>query len=132
MNYLLDTDACASIIRDIRAPSLRFAQNAAVSRISTVSITELEMWLLNPRTPLRYRPKFFNLVQNVPLLAVTEPIAHRAAMIHHGLRGLAQRIHLGDALIAATALEQGLTLITRPKPPFTRILGLTVIDWSIP
>jgi predicted nucleic acid-binding protein len=132
MSYLLDTDVCASIIRDIRAANLRFAQHTAVSRISVVSITELEMWLLNPRTPLRYRTKFFNLAQNVPLLPVTEPIAHRAAMIHHGLRSLGQRIHLGDALIAATALEQGLTLITRPTPPFTRIPGLTVIDWSIP
>jgi tRNA(fMet)-specific endonuclease VapC len=128
MSYLLDTDACASIIRDVLAASNRFAQHAAASCISVVSVTELEMWLLRRRTPLRYRQKFFNLLHGVALLPVTEPIAHRAAMIHHGLRSLGQSIGLGDALIAATALEQGLTLITRPTPHFTRIPGLTMID----
>jgi predicted nucleic acid-binding protein len=81
MSYLLHTDTCSSIIRDVRGVSNRFAQHPTEVHVSVVSLTGLEIWLLKFRTPLRYRRPFFNLQQRVTLLDVNEPIAHRAATI---------------------------------------------------
>lgn len=100
--------------------------------VSVMTLTGLEIWLLKSRTPLRYRRTFFNFVQGITLLDVTEPIAHRAAMIDSSLRSQGQRFGLADLLIAATTLERGLTLVTRKIPQFASIPGLSVIDWSIP
>jgi predicted nucleic acid-binding protein len=65
----------------------------------------------------------FIVPQSLTILDVTEPTAHRAAMIHKGLNSQGQRIGLGDALIAGTALESGLILVTRriPSSPTFRV-----------
>lgn len=132
MSILLDTDICSSIIRNVPIVMHHHARYTANLHLSVVSITELELWLLRFRTPLHYRQTFFNLQYSFLLLDVTEPIAHRAAMITNGLRNQGRRIGLGDSLIAATALEYGLTLIVRNVGPFTSIPALTVSDWSVP
>jgi predicted nucleic acid-binding protein len=132
MTILLDTDICSSIIRNVPRIMQHYAQHSGSSYLSVVSITELELWLLRFRTPLSYRQKFFNFQQTLRLLDVTEPIAHRAAMITNGLKSQGQRIGLGDSFIAATALEHGLTLVSRNLSPFTNIPGLTATDWSTP
>ncbi len=44
------------------------------------------------------------------------------------LRRLYQKLKLGDAIIAATALTHNLTLLSRNIADFKRIEGLTVID----
>jgi len=132
MTVLLDTDICSSIIRKVPHVMRHYTQHSGSSHLSVVSITELELWLLRFRTPLSYRQKFFNFQQYLHLLNVTEPIAHRAAMITNALKSQGQRIGLGDSLIAATALEHGLTLVSRNLSPFTNISGLLAIDWSTP
>ena len=132
MSYLLHTDTCSSIIRDVQVVRGRFAGHPVGLFVSAVSLTGLEIWLLRPRTPLRHRTGYFNSQQGVTILDVTEPIAHRAAMIDSGLRGAGQRLGLADLLIAATALERGLTLVTHSTRRFAGIAGLTVIDWAVP
>lgn len=43
---------------------------------------------------------------------VTEPIAHRAAELVRGTGGAGERMNLSDAIIAATALQHGLTCVS--------------------
>ena len=132
MSYLLHTDMCSSIVRDVRAVSNRYALHPVGLHVSVASLTGLEVCLLRSKTPLRYRRTFFNFVQRVTVIDVTEPIAHRAAIIDSGLRGQRQRLGFADLLIAATALERELTLVTRKIPQFASVPGLTVINWNIP
>jgi predicted nucleic acid-binding protein len=132
MNHLLDTDICTLIVQAADPAFLRFSQVSAPPAVSVVSITELERWLLRSGRPLHHQRPFFALLRQVSLIDVTEPIAHRAALVGHGLRSQQRRIGLGDALIAATALERGLTLVTHSTQVFAGIPGLTVEDWSVP
>ncbi len=132
MSHILHTDTCASIIRDAQPAKTRFAQSQSGLQVSVLSVTGLEIWLLRPKSPLHYRTRFFNFLQCVSLIEVTEPIAHRAAMIVNGLQGHGLKIKLADSIIAATALEQGLPLVTHSIKRFANIPGLTVLDWSVP
>lgn len=132
MSYLLHTDTCASIIRNAQPMKTRFTQALPGVQMSVISVTGLELWLLRPRTPRRYRPEFFSFAQFVALVDVTEPIAHRAAMLTYLFRRQGHRIGLADLLIAATAVENQWTLVTHSTPRFANIPGLTVIDWNVP
>lgn len=132
MSQLLDTDTCTLIIRQVPPASDHFARRTGPLYLCAVSITELEIWLLRRRTPLRYQQPYFSVQQAVTVLDVTERIAHRAALLSvgSGRRGL--RFGLGDALVAATALEHGLTLVTHSTQRFANVAGLTVLDWAVP
>lgn len=132
MSILLDTDICSSIIRNVPIVMQHYVNYTASVYLSVVSITELELWLLRSRTPFSYRQRFFALQQRLLLVDITEPIAHRAAMITNGLRNQGRRIGLSASFIAATALELGLTLVAQNVRPFAGIPGLSVIDWGVP
>jgi predicted nucleic acid-binding protein len=133
MSHLLDSDTCTAIIRNT---PLEVGQAASRHRgrlhASVISVTELEVWLLRRRTPLRYSYGFLGLMQVIALIDVNEAIAHRAALVTRELARQGQRMGVEDTLIAATALERGLTLVTRSPVSFSRISGLTVVDWSVP
>jgi predicted nucleic acid-binding protein len=60
---------------------------------------------------------------SAPIFAITDAIADHAV----GLKR-ARKMSLGDALIAATALEHNLPLVTRNSRDFTWIESLRVID----
>jgi predicted nucleic acid-binding protein len=132
MSFLLDSNTCVAVVRNAPLVSGRCAQHRGSLYLSTVSVTEVTGWLLRARTPIRYGQVFLALVANLMLLDVTEPIAHRAAMIGSWLRQRNQRLGLADLLIAATALEHNLTLVTRSPRSFIAIPGLVVINWAVP
>lgn len=64
----------------------------------------------------------------VPVYPVSEEIALRAGMIDGELRGRGFSIGMMDALIAATALEQGDGVATRNTRHFKRVPGLEVVE----
>jgi tRNA(fMet)-specific endonuclease VapC len=129
MNFLLDTDIITAYLRGDRAALRRVSQNVGQLRLSVASVTEVELWLFRRRAPVRYGQAFLTLQQYLRILDVTEPIAHRAAMIASDLRRRGHRIGFADLQIAATALEHGLTLVAHRAPQFTLIPGLLLENW---
>ena len=63
------------------------------------------------------------------LLPVTEPITLRTIALM-GSISLSQGLQMGDALIAATALENGLPVLTANVKHFGTVQGLTVEAFS--
>lgn len=57
------------------------------------------------------------------VLPITQPILDEAVTLRQQ-----RKMTLGDALIAATCLVHGLTVVTRNTKDFTWIAGLTVLD----
>jgi predicted nucleic acid-binding protein len=65
-----------------------------------------------------------DFLSDFAILPLTDPIAERFARMRASLRQQGQLIPNLDLLIAATAIEEGLTLITRNVRHFARIPGL--------
>jgi tRNA(fMet)-specific endonuclease VapC len=132
MSFLLYHDTCAAFVRNLPAVVGRFGHHRGLLHVSAVTVTGLELWLLQRRTPLRYQQVYTAMLGAVQVLSVDEGIAHQAALV--GGRFLAQgrRPNPIDLLIAATALLQNLTLVTHDLQPFVGIPGLSIEDWTVP
>jgi tRNA(fMet)-specific endonuclease VapC len=61
------------------------------------------------------------------VLPLTEPAIQRFEQ----LRSLKLNVGLMDLRIAAVALENGLTVVTRNQRDFNRVPGMTTEDWSV-
>ena len=61
--------------------------------------------------------------QNVTLFPISEEVIKKASVLRQE-----KKMSLGDAIIAATALQHGLTLVTHNVKDFKWINGLSVLD----
>lgn len=64
------------------------------------------------------------------LLPITEPITHRAIALMESLT-LSHGLQMGDALIAATAAEHGMPVLTANVKHFSAVPGLVVEVFAI-
>jgi toxin FitB len=97
----------------------KFLSQQAIS-VSAVSYVEvLGYHKLTPENQ-QYFEAFF---KNIPLLPISEQVIQKASALRQQ-----KKMSLGDALIAATALIHGLTLITSNVKDFEWIEDLSVID----
>ncbi len=75
--------------------------------------------------------KFFNMFcLNNEIIELTDNIIVRAADIYADLYKSGQIIGDADILIAATAIENNLAIVTNNESHFNRITGLTVLNWN--
>lgn len=128
---LLDTDILSAIMR--REPA---AVAQARSYLSTYPqfaisiITRYEILRgLNAKRATAQLAKFEILCASMQILLLTDGIIVRAADIYAGLYQRGQLIGDADILIAATAMEHGLVLITNNENHHNRIMGLTIENW---
>ena len=120
--FLLDTNIPSEAIRtrpDPRVDAWVRAQDDATLRLSAITIGELRKGLtILPDSKRRSRLQDWLENDLIPLFAgrilpVTQAIADQWGVLS-GQRQIAGRpLSMADGLIAATALEQGLVLVTR-------------------
>jgi toxin FitB len=90
------------------------------ARVSAISIPEvLGFAELDPMAEAEFEEWF----EALSLFEVSRAVLRRSAALRRQ-----QRLKLGDAIIAATALENGCELVTRNVRDFSGIPGLTVIN----
>jgi tRNA(fMet)-specific endonuclease VapC len=137
--YLLDTDILTLIQFGHAVTVQRLATHPEADvAISVLSVQEqMRGWLarLNQlRTPPqladwynRLADRMFPVWKRHPVLSFPEPAILRFEQLR------SQRLNVGfmDLRIAAVALENGLTVVTRNRRDFGRVPGLATEDWSV-
>jgi tRNA(fMet)-specific endonuclease VapC len=125
MRYLADTDWLIDVLAGLPvalAMSERLSNDGIA--LSIISVGELYEGAYHrddaPAVLTRYR----EFLSPFPVLTLTEPIMEHFARTRAGLRQEGNLIPDFDLLIASTAVEQDLTLLTRNRKHFERIPGL--------
>jgi hypothetical protein len=121
MPYLLDSDVLIDISRD-RLEAIDYVDALPDAwMISQVTAMELLVGARDKRE-VAYIDKFLSSYPIVPLSAAIGERGYGLLQVYAKSHGL----HVFDSLVAATALEQGLILVTRNRRHFGMIHELIV------
>ncbi|MBF0415972.1 MAG: type II toxin-antitoxin system VapC family toxin [Magnetococcales bacterium] len=120
---LMDTNVLIDFLNDYPDAQFRERFLAAFSQgsaVSVVTVIELLGWCKHTEQSRQSATKLLECLDEFPLerrvVAATIELRSRSV------------IHLGDAIIAATALTHGLPLMTRNIDDFRNVDGLTLIN----
>jgi tRNA(fMet)-specific endonuclease VapC len=130
---LLDTDVLSAVMRR-RQPALAHAQAylADHPHFTFSILTRFEILRgLKARSATAQLALFDRFCRASHVLLLTDAIVVRAAEVYADLHRRGALIGDADILIAASALEHGLTVITNNEDHFRRIPGLTVDNWLV-
>lgn len=120
---LTDTDILIDAARGLSDAVVFLDAQRAGGGISIGIITSMELVAgCRDAAELRRTQQFLRRVISLPLSATISQAAHQLMELYFLSHGL----QIPDALIAATALEHGLTLYTKNARHFRMIPGLTV------
>ncbi len=129
MTYLLDSDVLSSYL-DRDADTIFEVENLMLAGVSISIVSYMETYqvtFLGSDTEERQR-RHHNALAGMPILDFTVPIARRCAKVRHDLNAAGRRVRSRalDLMIAATALEHGLILVTRNVADYRDIPDLRI------
>lgn len=119
---LIDTDVLVWMTRGHAGAAARL-QTLAPWRISAVTYMELAQGCRNKQELARVKKGL--AVSQTEILSISSAISNRAMQLIDGY-ALSHGLQLGDALIAATALEHGITVLTANAKHFGAVEGLGI------
>lgn len=128
---LLDTDILSAILRknDLVIPKAR-AYLVEHSRFTLSILTQYEILRgLKTKGANQQAIVFDRFCTRNTILSVTEEVAVKAADIYADLSRRGELIGDADILIAATALVNGLGVVTNNEDHFRRIRDLHIENW---
>ena len=116
MPYLVDSDVLIDLLAE-RPDTLELLSQLAPEGLAMSMITYLEVYEGTLRTPQpeKTQARLRTLLQEIPVLPFSFALAERCAHLRDRLRRAGKRVRSRafDVLVAATALEHNLTLVTR-------------------
>ena len=131
--YLLDTNVLSEVLKKHPEPKLLEKLRSVPARaIATSAVCVTELRYGTARHPARaglWERIAQELLTRVRVVPFGEAEAVRAGDLLALLESKGLPIGTEDVLIGATALEAGLTLVTRNVRQFDRIPGLTLESW---
>ncbi len=128
MSYLIDTDRVAEFLKPRgRGASLLPEIAAAGLAISIITYAELYEGVHYGRDPVAGLNGLERFLTEAEVLGISQAVARRAAVIRGALRRAGIPVALPDVLIAATAMEHDLTLVTGNLRHFGRIPDLRLL-----
>lgn len=125
MSYPVDTDWLIDYLNGNRQ-AIELLDGLARQRLALSLVTYGEVYdgIYSGHDPVGSEAGFLRLLQVVQVIPLDEEIMRRFASIRGALRRSGRKIGDSDIMIAATALQFGLTLVTRNLDHFERIPGL--------
>jgi predicted nucleic acid-binding protein len=129
MPYLVDSNVVIDHLAAVPEASQfldRFVQDGIV--ISIVTYMEAFQGVVRSEHPKEASEKFHAFIDRVLILPLSFAVAERCARLRETLRSQNKRVKSRalDLIIAATALEYGLTLVTKNTEDFKDIPDLTL------
>lgn len=134
MQYLLDTCVISDFIKGEAGTTARLKQTPPTDiAVSAITVMELRYGLaLNPQRAQKIEPAICSFLESVTILAFSHGEAEQAAQMRAALKSQGQPIGAYDVLIAATALQHSLLMITANQREFDRVSGLQTENWRQP
>lgn len=132
MEYLLDTNICIYIIKR-RPPQVleRFrSRNLGEIGISAITVAELSYGVQKSQRVAQNQVALEQFLLPLALLEFDEAAALTYGKIRAELERQGNPIGSLDLLIAAQALNRGITLVTNNRGEFERVDGLAIENWS--
>jgi tRNA(fMet)-specific endonuclease VapC len=131
MRYLLDTCVISDFIKGEPGTQARLKQTPPNDiAVSVITVMELRYGLLiNPQRAQKIEPAISSFLASVTILAFGNAEAERAAQIRAILKAQGQPIGAYDVLIASTALQHSLLMITANQREFDRVSSLQTENW---
>lgn len=132
MTYLLDTNACIRYLNG-RSQKLRKRINSvARNQLVLCSVVEAELYFGAAKSaePTKTFEKHSKFVSRFRSLTFDSKAAEAYGPIRAALEQAGTPIGSNDLMIAAIAIANHLTLITRNTAEFQRVPGLQLEDWE--
>jgi len=124
MTQLIDTSVFIEYFRGKRKAE-EYLQGVDRIRCSVISAAEIIQGARNKKELQSIR-RFVERIEVIPLKSTVGDQMLSLMVAHHLSHGL----QIPDTLIAATAMEENLTLVTGNIKHFSFIKGLKLLDWS--
>jgi len=131
MKVMLDTNICIALIKR-KPPQVlkRFtAYKVGDIGISWVTLAELEFGVAKSQHPDTNRAALDEFVLPLEIASLDREAATACGRVRATLEKTGTPIGSLDTMIGAHALALGVTLATNNTREFSRIKGLTVVDW---
>lgn len=129
--FVLDSNFCIACLR--RKPwALQILGRVPLVSVAVSSITmgELLLGAHLADDPARELAKVETFLRPIQVIPFGRDESFQWARLDAGLRKQGNRIETEDAIIAATAMASGLTLVTGNAKHFGRVKGLKIVDWE--
>ena len=129
---LLDTDMLNEVLKQKNANVVQLASNYLKrhGQFTISSMTRYELLRgLKEKAATAQLARFDNFCQNTLVLPITDTILERAADLWVAARKIGQAGRDADLIIAATAFEHSLVLVTGNTKDYSWISGLRLNDW---
>ncbi len=130
MRYLLDTNIVSDLLRNPQGPVAQTIATIGDARVCTSLIVAAELrYGAIKKGSARLTAQLEAILAALEILPVEEPTDAAYALIRDRLEKAGQPIGGNDLLIAAQTLSLGYTLVTDNVREFSRVAGLTVVNW---
>ena len=128
---LIDTDILSAIMRTHPVASAQARKYLSIHhQLSFSIITKYEILRgLKVKGSINQISAFNHLCERSQILLLTDEIIYKAAEIYADLYQRGELISDADILISASAISNGLTLVTNNEKHFERIAGLRIENW---
>lgn len=129
MPFLADSDWVIDYLNDVPEALDLFGRLAQEGlSISIVTYMEAYEGVVRDPRPEEREQRLEAFLLNTPIIPLSPVVARRCALLRDSLRRQGRRVHQRaiDLIIAATALEHDLTLVTRNTEDYGDIPGLKI------